>query len=460
MDPRQRWQALQAQLTTARAQLEAGDPVGALAAVDQALTLDPDFLAAQALRDRIVSLSRAALLSATSPPPLAPPVSIVPPAPVVPVPPVPVAVAESPRPQIEAAAPRVSPDGYARFEQRAKRRRADRRLDAARKALQTGNVRDAAAALDEVMELDPNLPELADLTAQFELLRQAARPSHRGRWLAAAAAFGGIVLGASWLQESGGLLSRSMVTVGPLVTPPEPFGATVVASETSLGVESIATTGDLAPARPTENSPDAARPTETVARGVEPTVDDRRQPEVVTASLPVPSAAAPSALASPAPVSIQTPPIQRPSLEAAGPIAPVTSASLPVPPPVPPPAAASATASVVVPVPDDEVLVKQALQRYRSAYEGLDARSARVVWPAVNVEALARAFDGLESQSLMFDACDVRLRGDAANATCRGSARYVTKVGSHEPRTEPRTWMFTLKKSGVDWKIESARAGR
>jgi hypothetical protein len=78
----------------------------------------------------------------------------------------------------------------------------------------------------------------------------------------------------------------------------------------------------------------------------------------------------------------------------------------------------------------------------------------------VNVEALARAFDGLESQSLMFDACDVRLRGDAANATCRGSARYVTKVGSHEPRTEPRTWMFTLKKSGVDWKIESARAGR
>ena len=57
---------------------------------------------------------------------------------------------------------------------------------------------------------------------------------------------------------------------------------------------------------------------------------------------------------------------------------------------------------------DDDELIKQTLQRYRSAYEGLDAQSAHAVWPAVNEVALARAFDGLESQSLTFDACDVR----------------------------------------------------
>src|SRR5206468_6422505 len=61
--------------------------------------------------------------------------------------------------------------------------------------------------------------------------------------------------------------------------------------------------------------------------------------------------------------------------------------------------------------PIDEVgLVTQALQRYRTAYDGLDAQSAQAVYPAVNQAALARAFDGLESQTLTFDACDVQLR--------------------------------------------------
>jgi hypothetical protein len=109
------------------------------------------------------------------------------------------------------------------------------------------------------------------------------------------------------------------------------------------------------------------------------------------------------------------------------------------------PAPAPLTVPVAAPVlpridPSDEVLlVKQTLQRYRSAYDGLDAQSAQAVYPAVNQAALARAFDGLQSQTLIFDACDVQLRGDAATATCRGSARYVPKIGSREPRVEPRT---------------------
>ncbi len=136
---------------------------------------------------------------------------------------------------------------------------------------------------------------------------------------------------------------------------------------------------------------------------------------------------------------------------------------MPVPPPAPAaaPVAAPVAATAAVRTPDDESLIKQVLQRYRSAYEGLDARSARAVWPAVNETALARAFDGLASQSLTFDGCDVTLRGDAAAAArCHGSARYIPKVGSREPRVEPRTWDFTLRKDGTDWKIQSARAGK
>ena len=104
--------------------------------------------------------------------------------------------------------------------------------------------------------------------------------------------------------------------------------------------------------------------------------------------------------------------------------------------------------------------MKQTLQRYRHAYEGLDAQSAHAVWPAVNQAALARAFDGLASQAITFDQCDVQVRGAVASATCRGTARYVPKIGNRDPRVEPRVWNFGLKKDGGEWKIASARAGR
>jgi hypothetical protein len=150
--------------------------------------------------------------------------------------------------------------------------------------------------------------------------------------------------------------------------------------------------------------------------------------------------------------------------------APAPAAPQAVPPPIvapPRPVQESPVAApVAAPMPpkvesvDQSAMVHQTLQRYRSAYDGLDANSAHAVWPAVNQVALARAFDGLESQTLKFDACDVRVRGEAATATCQGSASYVPKIGNRQPRTEARTWNFTLHKAGDDWKIDSARAER
>lgn len=487
VDARQRWQALQTNLTRSRARLDAGDFAAALAAVDAALAIDPDFLAAQSLRIRIVSVapnlsiadaygpprsavsanlaadvaaSNAAeaasfdvpLVAQESKPPDEPNTVAAVDADTLKVdantPEVPHDLPLTP-PVIEAPAsrPPVSTEGYAQFEQRAKRRRADRRLDAARAALAHGRVKEAAAALDEVIELDPNLPELRELTVRYHALRRASRrPRPRaGRWLAAAAAFGGVLLGASWLQDTTGLWSRQTVGVSSLVAPPEPFGVTVSASETAAEPAlPVATSGGTkVPARFVPDRP-APEPRETPA--VERAADIRpAEPR------PYENIAIQPQAPSPAPVLRAVP-------ESAAPIAPVSGAvNTPLPPPEPP--AATPTAAVVR-APDDELLINQVLQRYRSAYEGLDARSAHVVWPAVNETALARAFDGLESQKLIFDACDVRLRGEAAAATCRGSARYVPKVGSREPRVEPRTWNFTLRKDGTDWKIQSARAGR
>jgi hypothetical protein len=138
--------------------------------------------------------------------------------------------------------------------------------------------------------------------------------------------------------------------------------------------------------------------------------------------------------------------------------APPPSESTPPPAPTPPPAAPVAvSASAVL---GDEQGVKQALQRYRSAYDRLDARLAHTVWPSVNEAALARAFDSLQSQSLTFTACDVAFSGPAAVATCEGTMRYTPRVGSRDSRVEPHVWTFTLRKRGPEWQIDSVKAAR
>jgi hypothetical protein len=429
MDARERWQALQARLTAARAAIENGDRTAALSEIMAALALDKDFLAAQALRDRIVSMPDPVV-------PVAPPAPARPAVPAAPVQP----VVFSP---LAGSEPSAAPAGYAKFEQRAKRRRVDRRIDAARIALEQQRLKAAAAALDEVIELDPNLPELAELTARFDELRRATATHHRGPWIAAAVVFAGALLGGSWLQDSAPILSRQTVSAAPL---PEPLMPIVPISE-PLPV--AGTTGENARA---ELPAPAPTPTRTVA--------GLRAPDS-------PAAVSPNSLrVVPLPVETASPPVR---VADTAHVAPEPAAIVPVSAPAAP-ASASVSAPVSAPVaapippsvamPDDRGLIRETLQRYRSAYDGLDARSAQAVWPAVNEAALARAFDGLASQSLTFDACDVRLRGEAATATCHGSARYVTKLGNRDPRVEPRVWNFTLRKTGGDWKIDSARAER
>jgi tetratricopeptide (TPR) repeat protein len=423
MDARQRWQALQARLKAARAAVDAGDRKRALAEIAAALELDKDFLAAHALRDRIESMTAeqwAAATTVAKTPPTAvatPTVSndaIRPPAATAPLAPI--------------VLPPAVPPGYAKFEQRARRRRVDRRVDAARAAIEQKRLRAAAAALDEVIELDPNLPELAELTAQFDELRRAVATPRRGPWVAAAAVFAIAVFGGTWWQSSQPVRSRQVLSAAPL---PLPLATMVAATEPS---STVGTSGTVA----------ADEPVPVV---VAAPVDS---PRLVNLTAPVAPATEQRPISSP-PLRLAAMPVEAPlppvMMDAA--IGPVnTPTALPISMTIPP----------KVDSIDDNILVKQALQRYRSAYEGLDAQSAQAVWPAVNEAALARAFDGLESQSLTFEACDVRLRGEAATAICRGSARYVTKVGSRDPRVEPRTWNFTLRKTGSDWKIDSARA--
>jgi hypothetical protein len=109
-------------------------------------------------------------------------------------------------------------------------------------------------------------------------------------------------------------------------------------------------------------------------------------------------------------------------------------------------------------VPRDEDRIWATLAELRAAYARLDAGAARDVWPSVDVDALAHAFDDLKSQELRFDRCDVTVHGARAWAVCTGQAIYVPRVGSAAFSSAARAWTFELTRTRERWMIASGRA--
>jgi hypothetical protein len=147
---------------------------------------------------------------------------------------------------------------------------------------------------------------------------------------------------------------------------------------------------------------------------------------------------------------------QVPTNQVERPAAPPLAASA-APLPTPPPAAlvTEAPATVRRELAEDQN-IQEVLRRYQTAYDHLDAVGAKEIWPTVDVRALARAFDGLRSQDVVFDRCDLSVAGASARAVCSGRATYVRKIGSKDPQTEPRQWVFQLQKTDSSWTISQA----
>jgi len=402
VDARHSWDALHAELAAARTAIDAGDRSKALEHVDAALSIDPNFVAAHWLRDHLLAPTGSSAPTTDR----APAANIV-------------EVSER-----SDEAPVTSAIGFGHFEERVRRRRVERRIDAAHVALEQGQLGDAQAAINELIALAPDLPELSQLTTRFEELHHPAvapaRHGH-GRWLAAAV----------FMVTVFGLWGQGELPAGERGRPPvETLTPSPIEDPTGLG---------LAEPGPPEQYVNV--PAEKISTSPAPhlQVHGKQIDTPAAPAVPPPQ----QLVVAPGPLE------ERPAVAA------VAASSAPTPP-APSPAAAGPVVPVI-PVINDERLVEQALQRYRRAYEGLDAQSAQAVYPAVNEAALARAFDGLVSQSLVFDACDIQLLGGSATATCRGTARYVAKVGKREPVSEPRLWSFTLRKGPDDWIIEKAR---
>jgi hypothetical protein len=231
------------------------------------------------------------------------------------------------------------------------------------------------------------------------------------------------------------------------------MSARLVDLETPAPLRVVDSPDRAAPATPEQllmrPAPDAIAVTAMVAAPPEPVLESpppAPQPQQPPPQPPPQPATQQQVVSQPAPRPVQLPP-SRPAPD----VAVASNLVLSSTPAVVP--------ALLVSTVDDRSLVDQTLQRYRRAYNRLDAQSAQAVYPAVNAGALARAFDSLESQSLSFDSCDMELQARSATVTCHGTSRYVPKVGNHIPRIEPRIWNFTLRKDDGDWKIENARAG-
>lgn len=396
------------------------------------------------------------------------------------------------------------------FEQRMRARRAATCLAIARTAVASGRVGEAIERLEEACALDPDEAEARLLLEELRLQPPVATgedeervPARAGRgdlrgwshWMAAGVAIG--VLAGLAIFSPSNPQEAERVPAPPTQQVPDdgdsdegrpgvieevPPAAVVARSQEGA----VGTTGrpDVAEAEGETAAPTAGqgalggtervRPVVTqalpmVERGM--TAGEDRPAAVttfpgrVTAESPsAPSASVPPPVSVPANAEASRPPVTS-SPTSSGAMPPVERVAiateeprLPVEPVAPPRAETALRAEAREAAPSEVGAVEDTLHRYADAYTRLDAGAARRVWPGVDERALARAFQALESQGLVFEHCDLDVAENDATAACRGRARYVPKVGSREPRIERRQWRFRLHKSEAGWQIVQAEA--
>ena len=288
-----------------------------------------------------------------------------------------------------------------------------------------------------------------------------------------------LMVAIDWARPSGTPVAAPVAPVAPIVTAPE---LRTVTAEPAAPV--VDTTPAAQPDRVVEHVPEPApsrvEPIGTI--GIRPAVAVNRpliiaappapvfRPSVRSESVLAPAVVNPSVPRGEIPDDYVAPPARRdaavtvsqPVAPAQEPLAPARLGREPLAAMVRPPSVSGlplvreAPSAAIIPR-EDENRVATVLNQYARAYGQLDASAARQVWPSVNERALARAFASLESQNVSFDDCSIDVRGQTANALCRGSASYVGKIGSRQQRTEARRWQFALRLDGEAWKIETAQ---
>lgn len=135
------------------------------------------------------------------------------------------------------------------------------------------------------------------------------------------------------------------------------------------------------------------------------------------------------------------------------------------PPPVPVaevtpvPAAPMPVAPVIVDAAaSDRAAIDRVLGTYQQSYSSLDAGMVSTIWRGLDTRGLQRAFNGLDSQRMSFEHCDVHVGGDTAKASCTGVLDYVRKIGQPNPLQKRLSWNFELQRTGDRWLISGVDA--
>ena len=402
------------------------------------------------------------------------------------------------------------------FEMRMRQRRADRCLLRASVALDAGVIDDAREALDEVRRLDPDNPQVAELTARIAAIEAAplaeapfadaafaeapfrdapfsesrfmdaplteSLPSdvdgdveedasnRSARWLAVAVLAIAASAALGWFVA--GTFSRPAPAPSPAPVAKTAAPAPDVVVESAVVIPS-APESAAADAQPPTDTTNATVPTTGVAAAISTpgarAAQATRQAEATSVQAPAVASSAPIAVPPPLPAARtdEPAPIVRPLAEAVAPAPSLSDA--PAPPPAVPTAgiaetlplratpgeAAPPAAPPPAPALTDDRQVRAILSRYEAAYSQLDAAAAAAVFPGIDRRSLARAFDGLVSQRLSLGRCDVLVNGAAAQATCNGTAQWTPKVGGGT-QSSARRWRFDLKNTGANWIIVDA----
>ena len=125
---------------------------------------------------------------------------------------------------------------------------------------------------------------------------------------------------------------------------------------------------------------------------------------------------------------------------------------------LPRPAAATPSSSTTAVV--EERAVLETLEHYADAFAGMDVQATAAIWPSVDRRALTRAFATLKSQGLTFNSCNIDVNAMSATAHCRGTVKFVRKIGNPTPLTAPQEWRFVMRKLGAAWMIDEVTATR
>jgi hypothetical protein len=318
------------------------------------------------------------------------------------------------------------------FEVRMQHRRAERLVARADVAAAAGHLEEARASLEEARGLWPAVPGLTDLQQKIDTRGvTAATPAVASRWPELAAATLAVTLGAG----AAGLL---LLTAQPMVLPAAP----PVSMSEALPSRDLTTVADAIPVVDQETSRDPQTASGDQRSAVSEIPDQDRGIRHQG-----------SEIDTPAPVQVELPIASR---------MPPRPAIPDLPPPIPDVVASTASPAVLAAsrsatvVPPQEPLIRNALARYAAAYTDLDVDAAERVWPSVNRTALGRAFASLESQRVSLGDCRIGIDGNAAHASCDGSATWTPKIGGGA-HTDARSWSFDLEKASAGWQIVSAR---